>query len=337
MKTFIVIIALVLFASLGDSKRHPRYKQHMIKFNKDYSNRTEEFKARREKNFFNNLAVIERFNNRTGRFKDIKPGMQLRPNHLSDRDPANFTRDYCGTIVPPTARALPQDVLILDINAPVKASVDYRHYFQPIRDQGRCGSCWAYSCASLAEAHITKHTGARLMLSRQSLVDCSPVDKGCDGGWPGSTISWIIQSGNKLPLEADYAYTSSNDISKKQCRLLTSKKIPVNIGSFFTQPVKSEDFMKKIVSSHGPVGIAMYVGENAIFQNYGGGIHYDPDAPSGYDKCPEANHAMVIVGYGSEGPGKDYWIVRNSWGEDWGEKGYIRMARNRNNNALVAC
>jgi len=199
----------------------------------------------------------------------------------------------------------------------------------PIKDQGQCGSCWAFSTVQSVEGCYAAQKGTLYSLSEQQIVDCVDSCAGCDGGLMTAALDWVLkhQDGGFMG-EDDYPYhpyetTCAFDPSKVKVTIVGYKEI---------QEGSEADLADKC-ASQGPIAIAIDA-SNWSFQMYSGGI-YDEPSCSSYN----LDHGVGCIGYGTEGSTK-YWIVRNSWGEDWGEQGYIRMVKDKNNQcgeASAAC
>ena len=195
----------------------------------------------------------------------------------------------------------------------------------PIKNQQSCGSCWAFSTIGNIEGLWAIKTGENLVLSEQFLVDCDTNDSGCRGGLMERTFSWLKQNGG-LMLEADYPYVGidqncHDDKSKyvEGLDITGYQKLGKSTSTF--SPV-DEDEVRDFLLETGPLAIALNA---SPLRTYTGGIaDYTRSqcSPSGM------NHAVVLVGYGTEN-GLDYWIVRNSWGATWGEEGFFRIARGK--------
>ncbi|KFK30309.1 hypothetical protein AALP_AA7G245200 [Arabis alpina] len=198
----------------------------------------------------------------------------------------------------------------------VPESVDWRKKgaVNPIKDQGSCGSCWAFSTAAAVEGINKIVTGELISLSEQELVDCDiSYNQGCNGGLMDYAFQYIMKHGG-LKTEQDYPYRGSNG----KCNSFLKNSKVVSIDGYEDVPTNDETALKKAVS-YQPVSVAIEAG-GRVFQHYQSGIFTG--------QCGiNMDHAVVAVGYGSEN-GVDYWIVRNSWGPSWGEDGYIRMERN---------
>jgi len=183
-----------------------------------------------------------------------------------------------------------------------------------IKDQGQCGSCWAFSLTGSTEAAYQRSTGKLVSLSEQQLVDCTTsINYGCDGGYLDQTFSYIEKSG--LELEADYPYKAVDG----RCAFDASKV--VTKVSKYAAIKKNEAGLLDAVGNIGPVSVTL---DASYLSAYKSGIYADT-------KCTKTNlnHAVLAVGYGTDG-GKDYWIVKNSWGTSWGESGYFKLARGVN-------
>jgi cathepsin L len=206
-------------------------------------------------------------------------------------------------------------------------SFDYRDKgaVNPIKDQGQCGSCWAFSAIGAQESQYFLVNGTLQSLSEQNLVDCVNTDYGCDGGLPQDAYDYVIRyQGGKFETEKDYPYTAQDG----KCRWDASKGTS-NIVRYDTVIEGNETDLLQKVWTQGPVSVGIDA-SSWDFQLYSGGVYDEPDCSS-YD----LDHGVVVIGWGSD-QGKAYWLVRNSWGTDWGIQGYIEMSRNKRNQCGIA-
>ena len=192
-----------------------------------------------------------------------------------------------------------------------------------VKDQGQCGSCWAFSAIGSLESQLAILKNTNYILSEQEIVDCvKNVDRccnGCNGGEMYAVYDYL--SGTEDELESNYLYTATDG----SCKAVKSS-VPYNVSGYKSIIPKNEYILKYYLYNIGPISIG--VNANRDWQLYKSGI-YDPDT----EKCPNSmrdiDHGVVLVGYGSDN-GLDYWTIRNSWGKDWGENGYIRISRGKN-------
>jgi hypothetical protein len=193
----------------------------------------------------------------------------------------------------------------------------------PVKSQGTCGSCVAFASAALFETSMIK-AGAKksgLDLSEQYLIDCAYGKngaRGCNGANPFSYPKWLAAKGGHLPHENSYKYIGK---SRKNCK--SAPKKLWNSGAKVSKTAVdwkcNETKLKSLIYAKGGVSITVYAAEKS-FTNYKSGV---------YNKCKsvkEGNHQVLAVGWGTLN-GKKYWLVKNSWGTNWGEKGYFKIER----------
>lgn len=200
------------------------------------------------------------------------------------------------------------------------ASYDWRQQgiVLPIKDQGSCGSCWAFATISAVESINAIVTGELISLSEQELVSCDYSNYGCDGGDMDLAMGWLVQNGG-VDTESDYPYTSTSGLTGS-CEYSRVSSKAVSIDGYADVSSYDEEALL-CAASQQPVIVAINGGAYD-FQLYAGGV-FDGTCPGGID---DLDHAVVVEGWDSS-DGLDYWIVRNSWGTDWGQDGYIYMVR----------
>jgi cathepsin F len=187
----------------------------------------------------------------------------------------------------------------------------------PVKNQGTCGSCWAFATVAGIEGANFVQTKKLVSLSEQELVDCDTTDKGCGGGLPSNALKYLQSNGLGEEAEEDYSYKGRNG----QCEA-AKKSEKVFIDAWQVVDGKDEDQLAAAVVKYGPLAI----GINATpMQWYRGGI---ADPFTMLCNPQRLDHGVTIVGFGQEGD-KKYWIIKNSWGTTWGEKGYYRIIRGK--------
>jgi C1A family cysteine protease len=210
------------------------------------------------------------------------------------------------------------------------SSVDWRQkgVVNPVRDQGQCGSCWAFATTANAESVWAISSGKLLDLSEEFLVDCASgagyYNMGCNGGQPDSAFKYMINNGQCT--EASYPYKAGVTKTAGTCQKCTSAG--VSFSSCFDVTPKDQIALAAAVSKQ-PVTIAIEA-DTRYFQSYSGGILDSTTCGT------ELDHAVEIIGYGTEN-GVDYWNVRNSWGPSWGESGYFRIKKTSSTNDIGIC
>eukprot|EP00612_Vaucheria_litorea_P004134 CAMPEP_0171461018 /NCGR_PEP_ID=MMETSP0945-20130129/5645_1 /TAXON_ID=109269 /ORGANISM="Vaucheria litorea, Strain CCMP2940" /LENGTH=371 /DNA_ID=CAMNT_0011987303 /DNA_START=62 /DNA_END=1174 /DNA_ORIENTATION=- len=179
-------------------------------------------------------------------------------------------------------------------------SIDWREMgvVSPVKDQGRCGSCWAFSTTGCLESHHTIKTGEKILLSEQQLVDCAQDfdNHGCNGGLPSHAFQYIHSVGG-LDTEKSYTYKATDESCK-----FNGKNVGATVQASVNITFQDEDELLKAVGSVGPVSIAYEVADD--FKSYAGGVYDNPDCDTTPDKV---NHAVLAVGYDFDAESGEYW------------------------------
>ncbi|KDP33917.1 hypothetical protein JCGZ_07488 [Jatropha curcas] len=197
----------------------------------------------------------------------------------------------------------------------------------PVKNQGHCGSCWTFSTTGALEAAYHQAFGKGISLSEQQLVDCAGAfnNFGCHGGLPSQAFEYIKYNGG-LETEESYPYTGEDDTCK-----FSSENVAIQVLDSVNITLGAEDELKHAVATVRPVSVAFQVVSG--FRFYKSGV-YTSDVCGGTPM--DVNHAVLAVGYGVE-DGVPYWLIKNSWGENWGDHGYFKMELGKNMCGVATC
>jgi len=286
--------------------------------NKKYGSEEEEL--HRHITWQSNKKYIDGHNEHSDAF-----GFTLKMNEFGDMDGAEFAKMYNGYRMQPDRQ--PGKMFNPPPLTDLPTTVDWRPkgYVTAIKNQGQCGSCWAFSATGSLEGQHFNATGKLVSLSEQNLVDCSGAEgnMGCNGGLMDSAFKYIIKN-NGIDTEASYPYVARNE----NCRF-NAANVGATESSYVDIPSKSESALQAASATIGPISVAMDA-SHLSFQFYHSGVY-----TSLFCSQTKLDHGVLVVGYGVSGS-KDYWLVKNSWGTSWGMDGYFMLARNHDNECGVA-
>jgi C1A family cysteine protease len=293
-----------------------KYQAWKVKFNKVYATIEEEAKAMATF-AANDKFVIE--HNQEGH------SYTVGHNAFSDLTSAEFAAMYTGYKTKDSYLRHKKNYnndLIKGFEA-APSAIDWvaKGAVTPVKNQGQCGSCWAFSTTGSTEGAYQIATGKLVSLSEQDLVDCDKVDHGCQGGLMDNGFNFIQQN-NGLCSESSYPYTAADGTCNAQCTKV------VTVSGHEDVPKMDEKSLLVAASQH-PVSVAIEADKPA-FQMYKSGVFDNAGCGTQLD------HGVLVVGYGTDN-GKDYWKVKNSWGGAWGDQGYIRIVRNKNMCGISQC
>ncbi|KAK2632901.1 hypothetical protein EUGRSUZ_L00916 [Eucalyptus grandis] len=310
-KSFSIWLILILCACACTSNTASRaydipsatkkFEEWMSRHGRDYKDVSE--KAKRLKIFLENLQFVEEFNGAANR--TYKVGL----NKFSDLTNEEFVAAYTGYKLPSSTTRNSSQVNSFKYQGSnsIPESVDWvkKGAVNPIKNQGRCKSCWSFSAVAAVEAITQITTGVLPNLSEQQLIDCATDgNQGCQGGW----------TDNGFDSETNYPYVG---VDEGTCDVQASSVTEAKISDYRDVPPNEDDMLKAVAMQ--PVSVALD-SRGAAFQYYAGDVF---TGPCGTD----LNHAVTVVGYGTDTDGMKYWLIRNSWNVSWGESGYMRIQR----------
>ncbi|XP_062136129.1 procathepsin L-like [Drosophila sulfurigaster albostrigata] len=312
------IIGICLIIGLAHANLQEEFESFKQMYNKVYKDDTEH--DQRKLIFKDNTELINQHNERhAAGEKSYKMGV----NQFSDLHFKEFEELMLSSM---NANVLANGITQTFTSSPsvkIPESIDWREKgaVTGVKDQGSCGSCWAFATIGTLEGQNFIKNQQLVSLSEQNLVDCSKKDGGCQGGWPDNALNYIKDNGG-VDTEDSYPYEAKNG----ECRF-NAENIGAKVTDIVVVANDDESALAAAVAEKGPISVAI---DASLFQHYQGGVFDEPT-------CQGAvNHGVVVVGYGHDDNGGDYWLVKNSWAESWGENGYIRMARNKDNQCKIA-
>ena len=305
------VVAVVV--SLASQCNYPTFQTWASQQGKVYAPTERDY---RESVYYANVRTIDAHNEQNFSWT-------MDVNQFADLTADEFKSMYTGGFRPSKNRTTsglrfqPPTALPASVNWTEAGAVT------PVKNQEQCGSCWAFSSTGSIESAWFLKNGSLPSLSEQELVDCSTAEgnQGCNGGLMDYAFEYVIKKG--LTTEADYPYTATGPNACKA----TGKEVAATLSGYKDVPVNSEVALETAIVQQ-PVSVAVEA-DQSVFQFYSGGVM---DSACG----TQLDHGVLAVGYGTLG-GKDYYLVKNSWGSAWGDNGYILLGRGAKFNPSGQC
>ncbi|XP_041810502.1 cathepsin L.1 [Chelmon rostratus] len=325
MKLLLVAAALAVASCASISLEDLEFHAWKLKFGKSYSSPSEE--AQRKEIWLTNrrLVLVHNIMADEG-IKSYRLGM----NYFADMHNEEYKRLISKGCLRSFNASLPRrgsTFFRLPEGIELPNTVDWREkgYVTDVKDQKQCGSCWAFSATGSLEGQNFRKTGKLVSLSEQQLVDCSSDygNMGCMGGLMDNAFNYIQANGG-VDTEDSYPYEALDG----QCRFKPDA-VAAKCTGYVDVSQGDEDALKEAVATIGPVSVGIDASQLS-FQLYQSGVYDEPQCSSS-----DLDHGVLAVGYGTDN-GRDFWLVKNSWGLGWGDKGYIMMTRNKHNQCGIA-
>ncbi|XP_058774633.1 macrodontain-1-like [Vicia villosa] len=316
MKHLISVCIVVLWAyaypsmsrMLDDSSVVKAHQQWMMKYEITYINSSE--MEKRLQIFKENLDYIEKFNSAGNK------SYTLGLNPYSDLTTEEFKASYTGLKVPSHVYSskIRSNQVLFNVTNNIPLTMDWRvkGAVTDVKKQGQCDGCWAFAAVAAVEGFWKIKMGNLLTLSEQQLIDCDRSSDGCTSGSIVGGFNNIIDNRGILQ-ESQYPYREGDGT----CKQFDMDKAEAYITCYINLKKNDEQNLQRAVAEQ-PVAVGISVGDD--FFKYSGGVYSGACGTS-------LDHAVTIVGYGKTKSGLKYWLIKNSWGKNWGVNGYMRIKR----------
>jgi len=302
----LAVIATVSAKLFTENLTHQKYMWESFKAEHHRNYDTFEEEVKRFGFFLENLKMV-----------DLRNEAELRNGgsavhgitQFSDMSQAEFEGRYLKADV--TQRQSTAEVAKIEVDVTDTTAVDWTgKYTTPVKNQGYCGSCWAFSAVSQIESDSMRTLGYSTLLSPEQVTQCDTKSKGCNGGWTENAYKYVQGNGG-IETDSAYPYTSGTNGVTGTCHADKTKNV-IKVNGYYT--VSGESAMTTYLQKTGPLSVCL---DASSWNSYTGGI---------MSVCGKSvDHCVQAVGVNPASTG-GYWKVRNQWGTSWGESGFIRLA-----------
>ncbi|XP_055899586.1 procathepsin L-like [Biomphalaria glabrata] len=313
----LTLTVLAVIVSVATCSSEANWFVFKTKHNKTYTGLED---VMRRKIWEDNLKKIEQHNEL---YAKGLSSFYLGENKYADMSNIEFVKTMNGLLIRLDPETLNASKVLNRQWLP--ASVDWRNkgVVTDVKDQGQCGSCWAFSAVGSIEGQHAR-ASQLVSLSESNLVDCSSEfgNNGCQGGLMTNAFKYVIANGG-IDTEDSYPY-----VAEQQTCSFSMVNVGATIRGYKNVLQGSESALQAAVATVGPISVAIDASHSS-FQLYAGGVYNEVQCSS-----VQLDHGVLVVGYDTSST--DYWIVKNSWGTSWGQDGYIFMSRNKQNQCGIA-
>jgi hypothetical protein len=305
----------------------PDFSDEMVAYKDEFETWTDSF----EKKYHSSEMFIHRFSTYVkNRVKIDEHNAQdnsyeLKMNQFGDLNENEFWNFYVGKSILESNATFCEQYQYQNVTIPNQIDWRKKGAVTQVKDQGQCGSCWAFSTTGAVEGAYAIKNGKMESLSEQELVDCGAPygEQGCNGGLMDSAFHFV-DTHKGLCTETEYKYTAHDGTCRDKCKFRFGA-----VTKCFNVLEGDQLSLTEAIATHGPVSVAIEA-DRSVFQFYSSGVIKSKSCGTDLD------HGVLAVGYGSEN-GVDYYLVKNSWSDTWGDDGYLKIKRSKKTNDNGVC